>query len=272
MADEDVQIVDTEGTAEAASDGEQSTESSESTAWPADVQAEFTRKTQALADERKQWTTERTNQQQQMQQYAQQVQQYAQQQQQHQQQQHTQSQQGQQQTMLDQLRQMPYLDGNTAAQMMERILGEGITPLQQQLQQRDQALAHMYKEHRALRDSVGQTRNKSVESDLNGRFEALRKEHNLPDEPWVSEYMREIYYSHEGNDLDTAYPEMLRTRLETLRKGFRAMDRQTAQKAKSSPLPFKGGESSLTGKSGGYKTSKERADELWPQLNPGSDE
>ena len=56
--------------------------SSGGSAWPAEVQAEYTKKTQALAEERKQWDSQRTQQQQQLQQYAQQLQQHSQAQQQ----------------------------------------------------------------------------------------------------------------------------------------------------------------------------------------------
>ncbi len=127
MAEEDVTDAP-----DAAADGA-STEStdtggdtSSSGSWPADAQAEYTRKTQALADERKQWEAERNQQTQQLQQYAQQMQQqqYASQQQ----QQTTQAQQSNE-SMLDQLRKMPYLDGNTAAQLMQRMVNEGINPL-----------------------------------------------------------------------------------------------------------------------------------------------
>ena len=59
------------------------TQPSESTpdggSWPADVQAEFTKKTQALADERKAWEGQRSQWEQQKTQATQQLQQYAQQ-------------------------------------------------------------------------------------------------------------------------------------------------------------------------------------------------
>ena len=276
MAEDDVQVLETEGSTveeSTTSTEDQSTSQSDSGAWPAEVQAEFTKKTQALAEERRGWENDRFQQQQQMQQYQQQLQQYANQMQ---QQQHQSQQQGhaaQQQGLLDQLRTMPYLDGNTAAQLMERIMGEGISPLQQQLQQRDQTLAQMHKEYKALKEQVGSSQTRNAEAELNGRFQTLREEHGLPDEPWANDYLKDVYFSHEGKDLNKQYPEMVRTRLETMRKGFREMDRRVAEKAKTTALPFKGGEASLTsGKDGGYKTAQERADELWPMLNPGQTE
>ena len=222
--------------------------------WPKDVQAEFTKKSQALADERRSFESQR--------------------QQWHQQQQ---AQQGQAQNkqLLEQLREMSYLDGGTAATVVERLINEGIAPLQQALQQRDQALAQMYKEHRELRDGLGKHTTKTAEADLTQRFSKMREEHGLPDEEWANQYLQDVWYSHEGDGLANEYPEMVRARLESVRKGIRDMDRATAvaAKTKASPFPGKGGEVSITdGKTGGYKTPQDRADELWPMINPGQPE
>jgi len=251
-------------------------DAAEGGAWPADVQAAYTKKTQALADERKHWDGQRAQQQAQLQQYAQQIQQqgYAQQQQQYQQQQRTQQgQQGQQPSMLDQLRQMPYLDGNTAAQLAERLVTEGINPLQEQLRQRDVALTKLNKDYSSLRDWMGKNQGVQAERDLDARFVQLRDEHGLPDEEVINELLKDIYYSHEGSDLNQAYPGMAGDRIKGLRKAFREMDRQEVLKSKQSPFPAKGGEMSPTsGATGGYKTPQERTNELWPMLNPGQNE
>ena len=253
-------------------------EETSSESWPKDVQAEFTRKSQSLADERKQWeqhrdqwTTQASQQQQQMQQYAQQLQ--------HQQQMAVNNQgkgtpQQQAQTnMVEQLKGMSYLDGPTAAALVERIMNEGISPLNNAIQQRDKALAAMYQKYKTLEDSIGQQQGKQVESELETRFAQAREEHGLPDEEWAHEYLRDVYYSHEGADLNNSYSDMVRSRLDAMRKGIRDMDRQAAQQAKTSPFPSKGGEMSpVKGKTGGYKTPQQRADELWPMLNPGSQE
>jgi len=244
-------------------------ESSDSESWSKEQQAEFTRKTQAHAEERKAWEGQRAQQQQQLQQYAQQLQQQAAAGQQAQQQQGA----TQQQSMLDQLAKMPYLDGPTAAELMRRIMVEGIQPLQHQLQQRDQALAQVYKDYKSLRDVVGKSYGKQAERDLDTRFEEIRTQQGLPDDEVVREIMRDIYHSHEGDDLDAQFPEMVRKRLEALQKTFRDKDRKAAETAKKSPFPSKGGESSpISGKTGGYKTPQDRADELWPMISPGQPE
>ena len=249
-------------------------EASDSGSWPVEVQAEYTKKTQALAEDRKSWEAERSQQTQQLQQYAQQMQQQNYARQAAQQQAQTQ-QQGQQSndTMLDQLRQMPYLDGNTAAQLMERMVNEGINPLQKAVQQRDQALAQVYKDYKTLRDTVGQTQGKQAEKDLDTRFVQLRQDAGLPDHEVVNELLKDVYYSFEGSDWNDKFAETARSRIDGLRKVFRDMDRQDAKKAKTSQFPSKGGESSLTsGKTGGYKNPEDRANELWPMMNPGQTE
>jgi len=246
----------------------------DSGAWPADVQAAYTKKTQALADERKAWETQRTEQTQQLQSYAQQLQQqqYARQAATQVAQQQAQGQQ-QQQTMLDQLRSMPYLDGATAAQLMERLVTEGITPLQSAIKQRDQAMAQIVQDYKSLRDRVHTAHDRQAGQDLDQRFVQLRSDAGLPDEEVVNDLLRDVYYSYEGADWDEKFPATARERIEGLKKVFRSMDRQAAAQAKASPFPSTGGESSLTsGKTDGYKTPEERTDELWPMLNPGQSE
>ena len=245
-------------------------EETSSESWPKEVQAEYTRKSQALADERRQWeqhrdswNTQAQTQQQQLQQYAQQLQQ----------QQGATPQQQAQTNMVEQLKGMSYLDGPTAAALVERIMSEGIAPLNSAIQQRDKALGAMYQKYKSLEDSIGQQQGKQVESELETRFSKAREEHGLPDEEWAHEYLRDVYYSHEGADLNNSYSDMVRSRLDAMRKGIRDMDRQTAQQAKTSPFPSKGGEMSpVKGTTGGYKTPQQRADELWPMINPGSAE
>lgn len=253
-------------------------ESSSSGPWPAEAQAEYTRKTQALAEERKSWESERNNQTQQLQSYAQQLQQQQFTSQQQQQQYNQQQQQNQNQrtgpTMLDQLRQMPYLDGATAAQLMERMVNEGINPLSNALRQRDQAISHLHKEQKDLKERYGDTQNQQAQKELDARFLQLRQQQGLPDTEVVHEMMKDIYYSHLDDEaLDSQYPDMLRKRWESLQKAVRDTDRAVATKAKDSPFPSKGGELSPTsGKTGGYKSPEDRANELWPMINPGQSE
>ena len=133
-------------------------------------------------------------------------------------------------------------------------------------------MATIYQDYKTLRDQVGQSQGKQAEKDLDARFVQLREQHGLPDEEIVNDLMRDIYFSHEGDDLDKAFPDMFAKRWESIKKLSREQDRKTAAKARQSVLPGRGGEASLaSGKTGGYKTPEQRTNELWPMLNPGSD-
>jgi len=61
---------------------------------------------------------------------------------------------------------MPYLDGATAAQLMERMVNEGINPLNKAIQDRDVALAQLYKDYKSLRNNVGQSQGAQARKDL----------------------------------------------------------------------------------------------------------
>jgi hypothetical protein len=239
--------------------------------WPAEVQAEYTKKTQALAEERKAWDARRTQEAQQLQQYQNQLAQNSHALQRAQQQAAQQQSQAQTGSMLDQLRGMSYIDGNTAAQLMERIINEGLSPIHQQQQQRDQALSMLASENKTLKAAMEQSHGRQAEQDLTAQYAAVREQHGLPDNEHINRLLKDVYLSYtDWGENSTEYGEKIGNRVEGLRKTFREMDREAALKAKQSPFPSRGGEASLaSGKTGGYKTPEERTNELWPMLNPG---
>jgi hypothetical protein len=274
MAEDEASVAETSAPVDTQTSGE---DTGSGGSWPADVQAEFTKKTQALSDDRKSWESEKSAWNQQRTQAAQQLQQYAQQLEQQQQagrQSSSQNtRQNQRESLMQQLQQMSYLDGPTAATLVQRIMDEGINPLNNAIKQRDQALSHIYKEYKTLKENVGNQTSKQAEVELASRISKAREDAGLPNEPWVNNLMEDVYYSHEGPGLTDQFPKMVQERWSAIQKGVRDADRLTAQEARKSPFPTKGGEMSPTsGKTGGYKTPQERTDELWPMLNPGQTE
>ena len=274
MAEDEAPVAETSAPVETQISGE---DTGSGGSWPADVQAEFTKKTQALSDDRKSWEAEKSAWNQQRTQAAQQLQQYAQQLEQQQQagrQSSSQNtRQNQRESLMQQLQQMSYLDGPTAATLVQRIMDEGINPLNNAIKQRDQALSHIYKEYKTLKENVGNQTSKQAEVELASRISKAREDAGLPNEPWVNNLMEDVYYSHEGPGLSDQFPKMVQERWAAIQKGVRDADRLAAKEAKQSPFPTKGGEMSPpSGKTGGYKTPQERTDELWPMLNPGQTE
>ena len=274
MAEDEAPVAETSEPVDTQTSGE---DTGSGGSWPADVQAEFTKKTQALSDDRKSWESEKSAWNQQRTQAAQQLQQYAQQLEQQQkagrQSSSKNTRQNQRESLMQQLQQMSYLDGPTAATLVQRIMDEGINPLNNAIKQRDQALSHIYKEYKTLKENVGNQTSKQAEVELASRISKAREDAGLPNEPWVNNLMEDVYYSHEGPGLTDQFPKMVQERWSAIQKGVRDADRLAAKEARKSPFPTKGGEMSPTsGKTGGYKTPQERTDELWPMLNPGQTE
>ena len=234
-------------------------ESNSTESWSPEVQAEYTKKTQALADERKAWESQRDSGSAQLRQQAQQLQNYAAQLQQRQQQ----SQQQQAPPQADpykSLRDLNYLDGGTAAQLFQGV--------QKAIGQRDLALQQMYKEMSEVRKSVQGDRTRAGESEFETQLGSTLNGLGIPDELRndMLEHVRDVALSHEGKGLMKELPDITKKRLISMRKISRALDKaeaETARKSKSIPGSQGGGASPSGGNKPGYRSPQQLADELW---------
>lgn len=259
------------GAADAGSAAGAQSSSTAGGAWPPDVQAQYTRQTQQLADYRRQveaWA------QQQQQVYGQREQQLraaaAQLLRTYQQQQQNPTQAGKA-NLLEQVRQLEWLDGQTAAQVLEAIQqqsGRSTHALQRQVHQLSQALSGMYQQFTRQQQAVGKMNTESRQAQINGLMRKSREALGLPDTPEVSEWLEDVYMSHEGEDLDAAFGDMARKRFDGLRKLVREMDKAEADKARTSAIPRSGGLASPSGPlKPGYKPARDFADDLAAMLN-----
>jgi hypothetical protein len=173
--------------------------------------------------------------------------------------------------MLAQLESAPYVDGPTAAKLMRGMVQQNVLPLAQALQQRDQALRILFQRLQQLDGTVGSLANRTGNEDFTGKIARVRGDLQLPDDPQVNELLQDIYLSHEGNDLDQEFPNMVKTRFDALRQVVRAMDRQEAETARANRigLPGRGGAAS-PGRPlrRGFQTPQQIADDLWPGGQP----
>jgi hypothetical protein len=241
--------------------------------WPREAQAEFTRRTQQIADERRQWEQERQQYQQQQQTWQQQQKAYAQalytllaragqangqqQQQGHGQQQQT--------DRFGNVREMPYVDGQTLVQTLEQMRQDlaqaGVQP--QQLQQVTSAMNLLMRQNADLKKQVeGITTDRRM-GDFESTIEKTRQQFKLPEHS--GEWLKDIYLSYEpGPDLDREFPNIVRERLESLRKTVRDLDRQEASAARAARFPGRGGAVSPSGPlQEEFKPAREVAKELW---------
>ncbi|ANS04456.1 hypothetical protein [uncultured Mediterranean phage] len=243
-------------------------ESDSTQSWSPEVQAEYTKKTQALADERKAWEAQRDSHNSQLQQQAQQLQNYAASLQQRQQQ--TQQQQAPQQAdPYKSLRELNYLDGGTAAQLFQGV--------QKAIGQRDLALQQMYKEMSEVRKAVQGDRAKAGNSEFESQLGNTLNGLGIPEELRgdMLEHVRDVALSHEGKGLMKELPDITKKRLDSMRKISRALDKaeaDAARKAKSIPGSQGGGASPSGGNKPGYRSPQQLADELWNTFSEGNSE
>lgn len=171
------------------------------------------------------------------------------------------------------IRDLPYVDGGTFAEQLEGLRTQDIGALVQAIQQRDKALQLMYQQLGQLSQTVKGFQGKNAETEFEGRLRSVREQSGLPDEPWATEFLKDVYLSHEGDDLADEFPNMVRGRWEAIRKAVRALDKAEAQKARGLAIPTAGGTVS-PGKplQEGYKKPRQLADELWAAMQGGSDQ
>ena len=178
-----------------------------------------------------------------------------------------QAQRGQQPDPYAKLRDLPYVDGASLVELVEQVKSQDIGGIVQAIQQRDQALQLMHNQLTKLQKAFDGVQGKSAETEFGGRLSKVRESLGLPDADWTGEFLKDIYLSHEGDDLANEFPNLARTRLDTLRKAFREMDKAEATKARASVIPGQGG-NATPGKPLRhlYKSADQIADEAWPTL------
>lgn len=250
--------------------------------WPKEIQAEFTRRTQEWANEKRAWEQERQSHQQQQQQWQSQQRAYL------QALYRVLTQRGQGAGAPGQsgqppsgaapadpfanVRDLPYVDGQTLAQSLHQIqqaYAAGVQPVQQDLQRVMQGLSLLTQQNQQLRQQVdgivGTQRTEGFES----RIRQVREQFKLPDVPEVYEVLKDIYLSYEpGPDLDREFPTLVQQRWDALRKAVREADRREAEEARRRPFPTRGGTASPSGPlQEEFKPITEVAKEMWQHFN-----
>jgi hypothetical protein len=165
--------------------------------------------------------------------------------------------QGGQSDVYEALRQLPYLDGEAAVQVVQKI--------QQDFAARDNILLQMAQRMQAMQRTLGQVNETYTNQGFDSKISRWLSEGNYPQE--YSDLAKEIYLAYEGDDLDYEFPRIFAERVEQIEKAFEARRNAKVQAQRqnrfvpgkggvagpSKPLTFKGGES-----------AKEIADALFP--------
>jgi hypothetical protein len=168
--------------------------------------------------------------------------------------------QGQNEDVFAALRELPYLDGKAAVDMVQ-----GITS---QIKQRDQvlmaALTKMQQMERILSGLNENHLNSSFDSKINKWVT------DLGYGPEAVEVAKEIYLAYEGNDLDQEFPRIFGDRMKQLENLFEARKRSAIDRARKVPfVPGRGGSAgpSKPLQLKGNESPKDLANLLWDDAN-----
>lgn len=176
---------------------------------------------------------------------------------------------------LNDLKQRTYLDGATGAQIVEQFYQHGLMPLASAIQQRDEVINMLWQRLKGVDSTVGNfTKQKSAADFENRLAEAIRTQ-GLPDDEAIRELGKDVYLSHEGEDLDHEFPSMLKARYDALVKLSRAADQRRAAEGRARlfkpGIESAGGQGTpsrpLANKKLMMADPKQLADELWPLVS-----
>jgi hypothetical protein len=158
-----------------------------------------------------------------------------------------------------QLRELPYLDGQTAVSVVQGIA--------QQIQQRDQVLLAAMNQIKQMKTVVDRLNQTHTTGQFDGKIDRWLNENGWPTD--LRDLAKEVYLAYEGDDLDEEFPRIFNGRVEQMRKAFNA-ERESKLRA-SKPQPFLPGRGGNTSPSKplefkGDASAKEIADKLWEQF------
>jgi hypothetical protein len=160
---------------------------------------------------------------------------------------------------LDRLKELPYLDGATAAQT--------ISEIHREFQQRDQILVAAVQELQRMKQVVSQLNEAHTGQSFEGKISKWVSDLGLPAE--AAQTAKLFYLAHEGADLDDQFPEMFREYWENQQKLFQAQ--QAAKVAANRKQPFLPGRGGAAGPSRPLQLdpaakSSTIADQLWDMV------
>jgi hypothetical protein len=169
--------------------------------------------------------------------------------------------------LRNRLSQLQYLSGEDAAAVVEHLQQTH----ESAIQQRDAALALMAQQLIKINNVVKQLHSRSAGSDFDGKIARYVKDLGLPEE--ATELAKEIYLAYEGDDLDSEYPNILRTRWQQIEAAITASQKRKVDEARQRRpfLPGKGGQGSPSKPLEGFSkaSAKDIADHLWPGMVDG---
>ena len=133
----------------------------------------------------------------------------------------------------EQLGQLPYLSGTDAARVVKSIQG--------QIQQRDQVLLGTLKKLQHMEGILNTLNQSHSTSSFDAKISKWLTDGGYPS--GLANWAKEIYLAYEGDDLDTEFPQILKTRYDEIAREFEAQRQAKIRGARPQPfVPGRGGQ------------------------------
>lgn len=162
-----------------------------------------------------------------------------------------------------------YVSGAEAAALMKRVVEQGITPLANSIQQRDAVIKLLYSKLQNVDQTVGGLAKGTSQAEQKALYQSAKQNAALPDDPVVQDFMEDIYLSHEGKDLNTEFPNMVKARWSALVKAVREWDRAQAAKVRQGGLGRGGAATPGKPAKKGFESAEDIAKAWFPLMNMG---
>lgn len=176
------------------------------------------------------------------------------------------------QALAGQLKSLTYLNGEQASGVVAQVM-EHFGEYDRDLQQRDMALALMYKQLKEMGTTLQTLNGQHTSTQFEGKIAKFVKDAGLPE--GATKWAQELYLAYEGNDLDREFPRIMKERWEEIAGLHKAAEKQRVEQARRVPfVPGQGGNGSAS-KPLSFKpnaSSKEIADAFWPTMVNGETE
>jgi hypothetical protein len=201
--------------------------------------SDYTKGREEFATERKQFDTERTRQEQFLREQWTQLQ-GLQQNMQAQPQQQQNAQPNRFEQVMGRLAQKGWADGKDLQEAFDAA-HEGVNsmmdPMQQRIKENSDVMRLMWQHFQKMQQQVGTLGQTHTQNSMEDLFKPL-----LEENPWISEsWLKDMYLSHEGNDLYEAFPGMARKRIAELSEGYQGHLKTKHAEAKNKGIPSQGG-------------------------------
>ncbi len=171
--------------------------------------------------------------------------------------------------LLAEIRQLPYLDGQSAGRVLEHIAQQQAQSAAA-LEQRDHALMLITQQLVETKKQLQRLAARAGQTDFEGKIKKFASDLNLP--AGTEDFVKELYLAYEGDDLDNEFPTILQNRWNQLQNVIQEMQRRKVQEARQAPfVPGRGGIGSASRPIANLATAKpsEIADALWAGMVDG---